>query len=80
MEQQVFLTFGLTWLDQLVKWFTLIFCTVMCYSGKVKETFNIYLQEKQWLEPKGEKGVENLLPNIYMLGILLFNKRAASSW
>ena len=42
--------------------------------------FNIYLQEKQLLEPKGEKGVENLLPNIYMLGILLFNKRAASSW
>ena len=40
----------------------------------------LYLQEKQLLEPKGEKGVENLLPNIYMLGILLFNKRAASSW
>eukprot|EP00111_Clytia_hemisphaerica_P005366 TCONS_00015509-protein len=33
---------------------------------------------KQTLEPRGEKGVQNLLPNIYMLGVLLFNRRAAS--
>lgn len=35
--------------------------------------------EKQTLKPIGEKGVANLLPNIYMLGILLFNRRAAGA-
>lgn len=29
------------------------------------------------LEPNGESGVKNLLPNIYLLGILLYNRRMA---
>jgi len=47
-------------------------------SAKMHPEINCFTCEEKFpLNPKGEAGVKNFVPNIYLLGLLLYNRRIA---